>query len=212
MILPIALAAILAFGLRGRAQSAAVRPGDPLGAWAASIARIAQPVAQRARLPLSLAVAQAALESSWGRRAPGGNLYGIKGKGPAGSVRVPTSEELSPGTRLRTVAAFRAYPGAAESVADWARFLSSDRYAPAKAMSPGGALVWIWASGYATAGRYPEAIAAVSRSVARRTGRRDLAIVLSRQQLAIARALSRVPARSRPRIVRAMAARGDYPA
>ncbi len=44
-------------------------------------------------VPASVTLAQAALESGWGRSPIGGyNIFGIKGKGPAGTVNVKTKE------------------------------------------------------------------------------------------------------------------------
>lgn len=212
MMLPLALAALAWFALRpSQGRPAPGATSDARGRWAANLASMAAPVVKAARLPLSLAVAQAALESAWGTRAPGGNLYGIKGRGPAGSVTVATREELAPGHVLKTRAAFRAYRSPAESVADWARFLGARSYAPARAMSPGGALLWTWAAGYATSSRYPFAVAAVSRSVAKRTGRPDLALHLSPRQAAVALQLAKLPAGARRKAARLMAAQGSFP-
>lgn len=44
-------------------------------------------------VPASVTLAQAALESGWAKSPIGGfNIFGIKGSGPAGTVRVPTKE------------------------------------------------------------------------------------------------------------------------
>lgn len=46
-------------------------------------------------VPASVTLAQAALESGWAKSPIGGyNIFGIKGSGPAGTVRVPTKEYL----------------------------------------------------------------------------------------------------------------------
>ena len=47
-------------------------------------------------VPASVTLAQAALESGWGKHAIGGyNIFGIKGKGPAGTVNVGTKEFIN---------------------------------------------------------------------------------------------------------------------
>lgn len=47
-------------------------------------------------VPASVTLAQAALESGWGKSGIGGyNIFGIKGKGSAGTVNVPTKEYLN---------------------------------------------------------------------------------------------------------------------
>ncbi len=46
-------------------------------------------------VPASVTLAQAALESGWAKSPIGGyNIFGIKGSGPAGTVRVPTKEYI----------------------------------------------------------------------------------------------------------------------
>jgi flagellum-specific peptidoglycan hydrolase FlgJ len=47
-------------------------------------------------VPAAVTLAQAALESGWGKSGIGGfNIFGIKGKGSAGTVNVPTKEFLN---------------------------------------------------------------------------------------------------------------------
>lgn len=84
-------------------------------------------------VPASVTVAQAILESGWGRSAPGYNLFGMKGEGPAGST-LRKVVEYRHGKRKRPTHPFRAYHSYAESMADHARALSSAaRYAEARA-------------------------------------------------------------------------------
>lgn len=84
-------------------------------------------------VPASVTVAQAILESGWGKHTIGSakNLFGIKGKGPAGSVRVPTKEFLN-GQWTTIDANFAKYDSFAQSVTEHAKFLlKNKRYAPA---------------------------------------------------------------------------------
>lgn len=86
-------------------------------------------------VPASITVAQAILESNWGRSAPAHNLFGLKGAGPAGSTqrRVP---EYRGGKRRVKVALFRAYNDVEESLLDHAEILATGRrYARARAAS-----------------------------------------------------------------------------
>lgn len=72
------------------------------------------------RIPASLTIAQAALESAWGSSGltvKASNLFGIKGSGPAGSVTLQTTEYIN-GKAVQVPAAFRAYHNWGESVAD----------------------------------------------------------------------------------------------
>jgi flagellar protein FlgJ len=83
-------------------------------------------------------LAQAALESNWGRAEPRGpdgtpsyNLFGIKaGRDWAGAVLDAQTTEYVAGVPQRTSARFRAYGSYAEAFLDYARLLrSSPRYA-----------------------------------------------------------------------------------
>lgn len=122
------------------------------------------PAAQRASevsgVPAQLIMAQAALESGWGRREikgeggqPTFNLFGIKAdkswKGPVAEV---TTTEYVRGKAETTLANFRAYGSYDEAFADYARFLTSNpryasvRHAPDAAEAAHG----LQRAGYAT--------------------------------------------------------------
>lgn len=88
-------------------------------------------------IPAAFMVAQAALESGWGRReiantdgSPSHNLFGIKaGAGWDGPVAEVTTTEYEGGVARKVRARFRAYASHAESFADYARLLrASPRY------------------------------------------------------------------------------------
>ncbi len=114
-------------------------------------------------------VAQAALETGWGRaltRHPDGrsthNLFGIKA-GPAWSgptAAVPTVEYRD-GVASRGVDRFRAYGSYAESFADYVRLLRTDpryRAALAGATDPGAFTAALQEAGYATDPHYAREI------------------------------------------------------
>ncbi|MFZ3161702.1 MAG: flagellar assembly peptidoglycan hydrolase FlgJ [Rhodoferax sp.] len=122
------------------------------------------PAAQRASaasgIPAQLIMAQAALESGWGRReihAADGtnsfNLFGIKAdrswKGP---VAETTTTEYVNGVVQKTRAAFRAYGSYEEAFTDYARFLlGNPRYANVLATNnPEAAAHKLQRAGYAT--------------------------------------------------------------
>jgi hypothetical protein len=101
-------------------------------------AQAARQAAARTGVPASVTVAQAILESDWGRStlAQGANNYfGMKAMGTLGNdgvVWMPTSEYDDSGNVYQTTSAFRAYKSMADSVADHDRLLASlSRYAPA---------------------------------------------------------------------------------
>lgn len=85
-------------------------------------------------VPASVTIAQAILESGWGRSAltrQANNYFGIKGTGPAGSVTMRTREVFN-GREVYVNAQFRKYNSAAESFADHAQFfIRNPRYATA---------------------------------------------------------------------------------
>ncbi len=85
-------------------------------------------------VPASVTIAQAILESGWGRSAlsrEANNFFGIKGTGPAGSVTMRTREVIN-GREIYVDAQFRRYHTPQESFADHARlFTQNRRYAEA---------------------------------------------------------------------------------
>jgi flagellar protein FlgJ len=110
-------------------------------------------------IPASFTLAQAALESGWGARAPGNNLFGIKAdrawKGK--TVDVPTHEYVD-GQRVNIVDKFRAYATPADCIADRACFFKvNKRYASCFAETTGAG--WARAvarAGYATDPKYAD--------------------------------------------------------
>ena len=89
---------------------------------------------QSTGVPASVTLAQAILESGWGRSGltrKAFNFFGIKGTGPAGSLTVRTREVVN-GRSIYINAAFKAYHNAAESFVDHGKMLRRlSRYAPA---------------------------------------------------------------------------------
>lgn len=117
-------------------------------------------------IPASFTIAQAALESSWGNRAPGNNLFGIKAdpswKGP--TVPINTHEVVN-GQRVAIVAKFRAYPTLADSVLDRANFfLQNPRYRKCFLEKTGeGWARAVASAGYATDPGYADKLIAIMR-------------------------------------------------
>lgn len=95
----------------------------------------AQKLQEETGIPASITLAQIILESSGkfmgglsGLAAQAKNLFGIKGEGPAGSVKMLTSEYQN-GMYSPTYANFRKYNSYYESMVDHAKLLSTQRYA-----------------------------------------------------------------------------------
>ncbi len=117
-------------------------------------------------IPASITIAQAALESSWGERVRGNNLFGIKAdkawKGK--TIDVPTHEVIK-GNRIFVVDKFRAYDSWAECIMDRARFLKANpRYAACFRETTGeGWAHAMAAAGYATDPDYANKLIAVMK-------------------------------------------------
>jgi len=76
-------------------------------------------------VPASVTIAQAALESGWGKHAPGNNFFGIKGKGPAGTQWLKT-KEFQGGKFVQIRASFRKYHDPLESFVDHAEVIAKN--------------------------------------------------------------------------------------
>ncbi|WP_081058735.1 glycoside hydrolase family 73 protein [Burkholderia cepacia] len=144
----------------------AAAPADistPAG-FIAAIAPAAQACAKRTGVPASVTVAQAALESSWGRRAPGMNLFGIKADASwRGPVTPQVTHEVVNGETITITARFRAYDTWQGSIDDHAAFLTGNpRYRPAFAFKDGPSFARAIAkAGYATDPLYADKLIAV---------------------------------------------------
>ena len=108
-------------------------------AFVKSIWPHAQKTAAELGVPAKALVAQAALETGWGRRLVGRdgvtshNLFGIKAGGKwAGDRMSASTHEFVDGVRRTERAAFRAYASPSDSFADYARLLGNARYARAR--------------------------------------------------------------------------------
>lgn len=123
----------------------------------AAVARVAQDSQRDSGVPASVTIAQAILESEWGRSGlstKAQNYFGIKaldGPGPAGEISMDTWEVFS-GRSSVVDDAFKAYHSLAESVMDHGRFLKDNpRYAAAfKTTNPEDFIYQIHLAGYAT--------------------------------------------------------------
>jgi len=124
----------------------------------------AQRASQASGVPAQLIMAQAALESGWGKREirtedgkTSFNVFGIKAdKSWKGPVVESTTTEYVNGTAQKIQARFRAYGSYEESFADYARFLTSNpRYANVLATpNPAEAAHGLQRAGYATDPNY----------------------------------------------------------
>jgi flagellar protein FlgJ len=139
----------------------------PPTSFISMLAGAAQACQRKTGIPASITLAQAALESSWGARALGNNLFGIKADpnwtGPTVSFR--TTEHLG-GKDVSLTDKFRAYTSYAESMIDHGQFLlKNPRYAPCFKETTGyGWACALQAAGYATDPEYAAKLQSIIRT------------------------------------------------
>ena len=131
------------------------------------VGKLAQSAMAATGVPASVTVAQAIVETGWGKHTIGSakNLFGIKGRGPQGSVRAQTKEYVK-GRYVTVEADFAKYESFEQSVTEHARFfLRNRRYARALAVrnDPDAFAREIASAGYATAPNYADALIKVMR-------------------------------------------------
>ena len=153
----------------GGAATAAVGPWDDPRDFVRDLWPHAQRAAERLGVPAEAIVAQSALETGWGRKlplradgTPSYNLFGIKAdtRWPGERLAVDTLEFEGEGFVSRREP-FRAYPGLAEAVDDYAEFLTANpRYQRALAAGDDSAAFAreLQAAGYATDPAYASKI------------------------------------------------------
>lgn len=107
-------------------------------------------------------MAQAALETGWGKSAPRNNFFGIKSHGRNGGKVSSTLEEVD-GQMVRINDSFRTYESPQESFEDYGNFLASnDRYLPVLAAGDlESQIEALGNSGYATDSKYASKIRSI---------------------------------------------------
>ena len=130
----------------------------------------AQVAAAQTGVPASVTVAQAILESDWGRSQlarVANNYFGVKAIGSLGSdgvIYLPTTEYDDSGQLYRTESAFRAYKSLTDSLADHDNLLkSSSRYMNAMqaADDPREFAARLYQAGYSTDPDYADKLVAL---------------------------------------------------
>jgi peptidoglycan hydrolase FlgJ len=153
------------------ASGAAGSTADAPSGVSAFVRRL-EPLLERAAKQLGVSarvlLAQAALETGWGRSVVGNNIFGIKA-GPewSGAATTAATHEMENGKSVAETASFRSYGSLGDAVRDFVSLVAySGRYQAAlgsgdDARGYGKALV---AGGYATDANYPSKLAAISAS------------------------------------------------
>ena len=133
-------------------------------------AQAARQGAQLTGVPASVTVAQAILESDWGRSSlaqDANNYFGMKVMGTLGNdglVWMPTSEYDDSGQLYETTSAFRAYKSLADSMLDHDRLLQlASRYSGAmkSTTNPQRFATLIAQEGYSTDPAYSDKLVAL---------------------------------------------------
>ena len=180
---PAALAASDRWPAAGDTQSAAGDTQSAAGpqAFMAKHALAAQQAQKDTGIPATFMVAQAALESGWGRKEirlpdgqPSHNLFGIRtGANWKGPVAEVWTTEYVNGSAQRVRGQFRAYGSYEESFNDYARLISQNpRYAGAmrNLNDPQAFASSLQQAGYATAPNYGKVLASVIQTAQRLQG------------------------------------------
>ena len=148
---------------------------DHVQAFLNKLAAPAEAASRRTGVPAELILAQAALETGWGRHeiaaSDGGNSYNLFGIKAGSRWQGPTTEvvthEYLNGQRTRVTDTFRAYGSFEESFADYARLIGDNpRYAGVvAAATPEQAARALQSGGYATDPAYADKLIAVMRTL-----------------------------------------------
>ncbi|RDB42332.1 peptidoglycan hydrolase FlgJ [Halomonas sp. DQ26W] len=156
--------------LRSRGQS-----GEHVKRFMDQLTAPAQAASRQTGVPAELILAQAALETGWGRheiaRADGSNSHNLFGIKAGSSWRGPTTDvtthEYINGKRTRVVDAFRVYGSFEEAFTDYARLIGNNpRYAEVtRANSAEQAARALQAGGYATDPAYADKLIAIMNTM-----------------------------------------------
>lgn len=140
--------------------------GDAKQAFLEKLGPAALQAAQQTGLDPRLILAQSAIETGWGKSAPGNNYFGIKSHGQAGGNTLATTEFVN-GKPVTVQDAFRGYASPDESVSDYASFLQANpRYKPVlSAQGLEAQAAALGQSGYATDPNYGQKVLQVAQGI-----------------------------------------------
>ncbi|MFF0831041.1 glucosaminidase domain-containing protein [Brevibacillus sp. NPDC003359] len=127
-------------------------------AFISLVAPLAMEQMRKSRIPASLTIAQAILESSWGKSElaiKANNLFGIKGTGPAGSY-YRVSREFEANQKVEKGSFFKKYHSWDEGIRDRTQFLLKPIYAKVIGADWRTACLEVYEAGYATDPEYPQ--------------------------------------------------------
>ncbi|MDB2603189.1 glucosaminidase domain-containing protein [Planktomarina temperata] len=136
-------------------QSSKVAEGKE--AFLAAYTPVAKEIAEDLGVSYKVVLAQAALESGWGKSVKGNNLMGIKSHGEEGGVDIFTHEVVN-GKRVKLTDSFRQYDSPEDSIRGYGKFLKANsrykHFLRAGAENEDAQLSALQTSGYATDPKY----------------------------------------------------------
>lgn len=147
---------------------------DHVSAFLQKMAPAAQRASRESGLPARLILAQAALETGWGRHElanangnPSYNAFNIKATGWEGEAVGANTHEFADGQAYYTRSEFRVYDSYEHAFADYVRLLTqSPRYKPViNAPTPEAAARQLQACGYATDPHYADKLIAIMAQI-----------------------------------------------
>lgn len=139
---------------------------DPRQVFIQQMMPLALEESRRTGVDPRIIIAQAAVESGYGRSAPGNNYFGIKSHGQPGGQTLATSE-VGPNGAYRTQDSFRTYGDMASSAKGYGDFiLQNPRYQAMRAATGLDAqLDALGKSGYATDPNYARKVGSIARGL-----------------------------------------------
>lgn len=148
------------------APTAGASPPPDKQAFIESLLPHAMEASQKTGIDPRIVMAQAALETGWGKSAPGNNFFGIKSHGQPGGNVLPT-KEFGPNGQYATQDSFRAYPDMKSSAMGYADFINQNpRYGELKkAQGLPAQIDALQRSGYATDPNYGQKVAQIAQGL-----------------------------------------------
>lgn len=138
----------------------------PPTAFIAMLLPVARECKAKYGIPVSFTIADAALETGWGSRVQGNNLFGVKADaGWHGPVTMIATHEEVKGKLVATTDKFRLYASWDDSIRDHAKFLHDNpRYTPCFRETTGeGWARAVAKAGYATDSGYADKLIAIMK-------------------------------------------------
>ncbi len=153
--------------------------GSEKQAWLDSSIPFIKEVCEQYEIPYQVCVAQAALESGWGQYAYGNNLFGMKGKGDAGSN-----------------GAYAKYSSQSKSIEEYCSAIRKNQFwswiIPEYTFSPQRYAIALWGSSYAPGKNYVPMIFSVIGTIYRSTGNPEFNLSLSAEDKKLISKISQV--------------------